>query len=63
MAPTLEVIALGAVKGSVALSTLPQPFSPQSNVPQPGNRTTVISPTLEVADCPAKVTDGASPYA
>ena len=61
IAPTEEVIASGAIKFSTALSTLPQPFSPQSRVPQPGKRFIVMSPTAVVDPTPVKVILGASP--
>jgi len=58
--PTAEV-ACCPVKTSIPSSTLPQPFSPQSRVPQPGLNSTVIDPTDVVACCPERVIVGASP--
>ena len=57
--PTAEV-ACCPVKTSIPSSTLPQPFSPQSKVPQPGLNSTVNEPNPVVACCPERVTVGAS---
>ena len=55
IAPT-AAIAESPVKVSVAESTLPQPFSPQSKVPQPGFISGAIAPTAVVAETPVRET-------
>ena len=58
--PTLEV-ADRPVKLNTADSTVPQPFSPQSSVPQPGFISAVSAPKAVDADKPESVTIGVSP--
>ena len=58
--PTLDVASI-PIKFSIPSSTLPQPFSPQSRVPQPGLTSTVGAPTAEVVDKAERATTGASP--
>ena len=58
-----DVVADKPVTLNTADSTVPQPFSPQSSVPQPGFTCTSKTPTLAVADSPVSVTIGVSPHA